>query len=107
MATVRDAVLAAVARLRAAGVRATADPSDVHPPVVLVRPVAAAPSAAAGCWLVDVEAILVRPGPASDPLEPWGERLDVVLAVLGADTVATLPDETGVDAVLVRAQLTT
>lgn len=107
MATVRDSILDTVARLRAAGVRATADPADSHPPVVFVRPTRAAPSAAAGCWVVDVEAVLVRGGPATDPLEPWGPRLDTVLDVLGADSVESVPDDTGVEAVVVRSQITT
>lgn len=107
MTTVRQAVLDAVAALRAAGVRATADPSDTSAAVVELVPVAAAPSAAAGCWVVDVEARLWRSGPASDPLEPWGDRLDVVLQVLGADEVRADTDPDGTTSVVVRAQLTT
>lgn len=106
MTTVAQVVRDAVDALRAAGVRATSDPVDAHPPVVLVRPVSAAPSAAAGCWVVDVEAELWRP-PAADPLEPWGDRLDTVLAVLGADEVRADTDPDGTPLVVVRAQLTT
>ena len=107
MGTVADAVRAAVELLRAAGVRAVWDPADAHPPVVLVRPTGAAPHAAAGCWTVDLDVVVVPAGPAADPLEPWDDRLDVVLDVLGADEVSVSLDPDGVEQVTVRAQVTT
>jgi hypothetical protein len=90
-----EAMADIVARLTAAGIRATLDGRDVNPPCVLVRPPTMTFRFGKGYWDADLTAWALVPdtgvGTASGAL---GELIDAVQNALGFAVVTARPDET-------------
>ena len=93
-------------QLTAAGVRATTDPSDTHPPVALVQP-STVRLIAGGCADLELTVTLVTGGLDHTQLAwLWQTGLPTVLVTLPADQIVTDQTADGLPAVTLTTTVT-
>lgn len=88
------ATKAVVDELTAAGVRATLDGTDVHPPCVLVRPPSVSFRFGKGNWDAEFEAwVMVPSNGIAASLRAIGDLITEVQDALADRTVTAVPDD--------------
>lgn len=87
-----------------AGVRATTDPDDAHPPVALVTPTGVEPLPG-DCGVVTLAVSIVTAGLSHSQVAwLWRDAVPVVLAVAGADRIDTTTTDDGVPVVVATVE---
>lgn len=92
MPDIAAAAEAVVARLTAAGIRATTELADLNPPAVIVRAPVVAYRFKGGTWAAEWTAHAVSPDPGyGASMKILGPLLDAVQSALGGDPVEARP----------------